>query len=160
MDARIHPYIVHFPVSLILTATVLFLLATAFRQRSWSPQALAAGRWSLWIGAAFALASIGTGFIDYISNRCDESAIAATVLHRRSGAVTWWSSLIAGIAAWRTRARYPGPLLIAWLLGVAAAALVATRLGTSLTYEHGLGVEGRWPEGAPLCFELERGNRS
>jgi hypothetical protein len=36
------------------------------------------------------------------------------------------------------------------------AAIAATRLGTALTYERGLGVQGAWPDAAPLCFEAER----
>jgi uncharacterized membrane protein len=117
---------------------------------------LAAARWNLWIGAFFALASIGTGFVDYISAWCDRDAIAATVLHRRSGAVTWWSSLIAAIAAYRTRQRPPGALLLGWLLLVATAASTATYLGTGLTYDRGVGVASTFPEGTETCFALER----
>jgi uncharacterized membrane protein len=134
----------------------LFLLAAAFRGRAWSASVLCAARWNLWIGAGCALASIGTGFLDYISNECDAAAIEAAILHRRSGAVTWWSSLIAGIAVYRTRHRAPGALLVGWLLFMAAAVITATRLGTDLTYGRGLGVPLAWPGKAAACFELER----
>jgi uncharacterized membrane protein len=156
MDIRVHPYIVHFAVGLILVSVALFLIAAVAGRRSWSASLLHAARWNLWIGAAFALASIGTGFVDYISNLCDAAAIEATVLHRRSGAVTWWSSLIAGIAVYRTRQRPPGKLLLGWLLFVALAAMTATRLGTDLTYQRGLGVRSAWPDDATACFEQER----
>jgi len=156
MDARIHPYVVHFAVGLLITAVALFMLGTIFRRQAWSPTLLHAARWNLWIGAGCALAAIGTGFLDYLSNPCDVAAIEATVLHRRSGAVTWWSSLVAGIAAYRTRHRAPGPALMAWLLLVAAAAMTATTLGTKLTYDRGLGVFRAWSGGEPPCFELER----
>jgi uncharacterized membrane protein len=154
--AHLHPYVVHFAVALIVMSVLLFIVGTAFRGRAWSGGLLSAARWNLWIGAGFALASIGTGFLDYISAQCDREAIAATILHRRSGAVTWWSTLIAGIAVYRTRHRAPGPVLIGWLLLVAAAAITATRLGTGLTYGRGLGVPGAWPADAPACFALER----
>jgi uncharacterized membrane protein len=154
---QVHPYVVHFAVGLILSSVVLFFVGTLFRARPWAATLLEVARWNLWIGAACALASIGTGFLDYIAARCDEDAIAATIIHRRSGAVTWWSSLIAGIAAWRTRHRAPGPLLLAWLVLVALAALTAARLGTQLTYGRGLGVAGAWPESAGHCYSSERG---
>jgi hypothetical protein len=77
-------------------------------------------------------------------------------VHRRSGAVTWWSSLIAAIAVWRTRHRAPGPLLLAWLLLVALAASTAVALGTGLTYDRALGVDQAWPTDTGRCFEMER----
>lgn len=156
MTARIHPYVVHFAVGLILLAVLLFVVGSLFRHRPWAAGVLAAARWNLWIGAGFALASIGTGFVDYLAAQCDREAIAATVLHRRSGAVTWWSALIAAIAVYRTRHRPPGPLLMAWLVLVGGAALTATALGTGLTYGRGLGVAAAWPDDAPTCFALER----
>lgn len=160
MTEPIHPYVVHFAVGLIVTGVVLFCVATASRRRPWSAGLLSAARWNLWIGAGCALASIGSGFVDYIAIPCDAAAIEATVLHRRSGAVTWWSALIAGIAVYRTRQRPPGPLLLGWLVLVAAAACTATWLGTGLTYGHGLGVERAWPDQPGACFELERRSAS
>jgi uncharacterized membrane protein len=156
MNNVVHPYIVHFPAALILVSVTLFVVGSAFRERSWSAGVLHAARWNLWIGAAFALASIGSGFLDYIDARCDQAAIEATILHRRSGAITWWSSLFASIAVYRTRHRPPGGVLLAWLLLVALAAGTATLLGTKLTYERGLSVQGSWPADAASCFELER----
>jgi uncharacterized membrane protein len=153
---NIHPYIVHFAVALLLAAVTLFLVATLGRNRAWASAVLAAARWNLWLGAPFALASIATGFFDYIAAQCDADAIAATIVHRRSGAVTWWSSLVAAIAVYRTRHRPPGPLLLVWLLLVGAAAITVTVLGTRLTYERGLGVAGAWPADAGRCFATER----
>lgn len=156
MSQRFHPYVVHFSVALILMSVVLFAIGTLFRRCSWSAGVLTAARWNLWLGAGWALASIGTGFLDYISAQCDGEAIAATVLHRRSGAVTWWSSLIAAIAAYRTRNRAPGALLIGWLLFVAVAAAWAAYLGTGLSYGRAVGVQGAWPAETATCFALER----
>jgi len=94
--------------------------------------------------------------VDYIAAQCDAGTIAATIIHRRAGAVAWWSSLIAGIAVYRTRQRAPGPLLLAWLLLVAGAAAAATALGTGLTYERALGVDKAWPAETGRCFDMER----
>lgn len=157
MTSQLHPYIVHFSVGLILFGVVLFYIGAAAGSRPWAANILVTARWNLWIGAAFALASIASGFVDYLAAQCDAEAIAATVLHRRSGAVTWWSSLFAGIAIYRTRTRPPGPLLLAWLLLVGAAAITATMLGTGLTYDRGVGVAGAWPVEAGTCFATERG---
>lgn len=156
MTDRLHPYIVHFSVALILISVALFLVGTLFRGRPWSDPLLTTARWNLWFGAAFALASIASGFVDYISAPCDVETIEATILHRRSGAATWWSSLIASIAVYRTRQRAPGPLLLSWLSLVALAACTATALGTGLTYDRGLGVGADWPAETTGCFALER----
>jgi uncharacterized membrane protein len=158
MTSQLHPYVVHFAVGLILTGVVLFFVGAAAGARPWAGGILAAARWNLWIGAAFALASIASGFVDYLAAQCDPEAIAATIIHRRSGAVTWWSSLFAGIAIYRTRDRAPGRLLLACLLLVGAAATTATVLGTGLTYDRGLGVDRAWPADAGTCFALERAN--
>lgn len=156
MTTQLHPYLVHFPVALLLLSVILFFLGTLGGSRPWAASVLTAARWNLWIGAPLALVSIGTGFVDYIAAQCDADSIAATVIHRRSGAATWWSSLIAAIAVYRTRHRAPGPLLLAWLLLVAVAASTAVALGTGLTYDRGLGVDKAWPAEAGRCFEMER----
>ena len=156
MTTQLHPYVVHFAVALILLSVFLFFLGKAGGTRSWAAGVLHAARWNLWIGAAFALASIASGFVDYLAAQCDADTIAATVIHRRSGAVTWWSSLIAAIAVYRTRHRAPGPRLLAWLLLVGVAASTAAALGTGLTYDRGLGVDKAWPAETGTCFALER----
>ena len=156
---NLHPYVVHFAAGLLITSVLLFFIGTLGRSRPWSAGVLATARWNLWIGAGCALASIGTGFVDYINARCDLAVIDDVIIHRRSGAVTWWSSLIAAIAVYRTRHRAPGPLLLGWLLLVGTAALTVTYLGTQLTYGQGLGVERAWSDDAAPCFELERSQR-
>lgn len=156
MTSQLHPYVVHFPVALLLLSVILFYVGTLAGSRPWAAGVLTAARWNLWIGAPLALASIGTGFVDYIAAQCDADAIAATVIHRRSGAVTWWSSLIAAIAVYRTRHRAPGPFLLAWLLLVGIAASTAAALGTGLTYDRALGVDQAWPAETGRCFEMER----
>ena len=156
MTSQLHPYVVHFAVALILLSVILFYLGTLAGARTWSGSVLAAARWNLWIGAGFALASIGSGFVDYLSAQCDTDTIAATIIHRRSGAVTWWAALIAAIAVYRTRRRAPGPRLLAWLLLVGVAASTAAALGTGLTYDRGLGVDRAWPAETGTCFAMER----
>lgn len=161
MFSQLHPYVVHFSVALILISVILFYIGAFVSRpvgrRLWADNILDAARWNLWIGAAFALASIASGFVDYLAAQCDAETIAATILHRRSGAVTWWSSLFAAIAVYRTRHRAPGPRLLAWLALVAAAAITATLLGTGLTYDRGLGVDRAWPADTGTCFATERG---
>lgn len=154
---NIHPYIVHFPVALLLTSVLLFIGATLARRAAFAPTLLAAARWNLWLGAPLALASIATGFVDYLAAQCDADAIAATIIHRRSGAVTWWSSLVAAIAVYRTRHRPPGPVLLAWLVLVGLAATTAMVLGTRLAYERGVGVDRAWDAAVGRCFATERG---
>ena len=156
MTTQLHPYVVHFAVALIQLSVLLFFLAKFAGTRPWARSVLTAARWNLWIGAGFALASIGSGFVDFLAAQCDTDTITATIIHRRSGAVTWWSSLIAAIAVYRTRDRAPGPRLLAWLLLVGAAASVAAALGTGLTYDRGLGVDRAWPAETGRCFEMER----
>lgn len=156
MTTQLHPYIVHFSVALIVLSVILFYAGTLGGSRRWAGDALVVARWNLWLGAPLALVSIGSGFVDYIAAQCDADTIAATVIHRRSGAVTWWSSLIAAIAVYRTRHRAPGPLLLAWLLLVGVAASTAAALGTGLTYDRALGVDRAWAGETARCFEMER----
>jgi uncharacterized membrane protein len=156
MATNIHPYVVHFAAGLLVTSVLLFFVGKLWAARPWSAAVFQAARINLWIGAVCALASIGTGFFDYVAAQCDADAIAATVIHRRSGAVTWWSSLIAAIAVYRTRHRPPGALLMGWLVWVGLAASTATWLGTELTYGRGLGVPAAWSAEAPRCFDFER----
>jgi uncharacterized membrane protein len=156
---RTHPYVVHFAVALILSSVLLFFVAALFRSRPWAETLRVVARWNLWLGSPLALASIGTGFFDYIDAQCDAATVADTVIHRRSGALTFWSSLIAAVAVYRTQQRAPGPLLLAWLALVGAAAVTVTVLGTQLTYQRALGVPAAWADDAPACFALERGTR-
>jgi uncharacterized membrane protein len=153
---NVHPYVVHFAVAPILTAVLLFLVAAAGGERPWATTLRTVACWNLWLGSPLALAAIGTGFVDYLAARCDAGDIAATIIHRRSGSVTFWSSLIAAVAVYRTRQRAPGPLLLAWLLLVGTAATTVTVLGTQLAYGRGLGVAAAADPADGLCFDAER----
>ena len=91
MTTQLHPYVVHFPVALLLVSVVLFYAGTLGGSQPWAAGVLTAARWNLWIGAPLALVAIGAGFVDYIAAQCDAETIAATMLHRRYGAVTSFS---------------------------------------------------------------------
>ena len=67
MTSQLHPYVVHFPVALLLLSVFLFYLGRAGGSRPWAVGVLTAARWNLWIGAPLALVSIGSGFVDYIA---------------------------------------------------------------------------------------------
>ena len=82
MDVRVHPYIVHFSVGLIVASVALFLVAAVFRRRPWSVSLLHAARWNLWIGAACALASMSL------------VALASKTSQRTGGGAPWTAAHI------------------------------------------------------------------
>ena len=51
MLTQLHPYVVHFPVALLLISVVLFFLGKAGGSRTWASAVLSAARWNLWLGS-------------------------------------------------------------------------------------------------------------
>lgn len=55
-----HPMVVHFPLALILVATVLLLAARLLRKPSLAATAATVGTWNLCLGALACLFALGT----------------------------------------------------------------------------------------------------
>lgn len=136
-----HPFVVHFAVALLVSSTAFFFVAKAFAARPWAGTLLTAARWNLYLGSAFAIVSIVTGWLALLDARPGASALATVVLHRSTGAIAWGLSLFAAIGVWRTRHRAPGWIVLTTLVIASGAITVSAFYGTQLTYRYGLGIE-------------------
>ena len=138
---NLHPFIVHFSVALLLSSTAFLIAGRAFAAHPWAATLVHAGRWNLYLAAAFAITSIGTGWFAFLDARVDGAALETAILHRRTGALAWWLSLFAAIGVWRTRERTPGWIVLATLLVASCSITVSALYGAQLVYRHGLGIE-------------------
>jgi len=113
----IHPFVVHFPIALWLTAAFFDVLAWRQPDR---PMFREAAHWLIGLGVLGGLASIATGWMDLLN--LEAQGVGTGVLTRH-----WQHSLLAYLATalslavfiWRWRAgnRTPG-----WALAVSLAA--------------------------------------
>ncbi len=138
---NLHPFIVHFSVALLLSSTAFLIAGRALCAYPWAATLVHAGRWNLYLAAAFAIASMGTGWFAFLDARVDPAALETAILHRRSGAVAWWLSLFAAIGVWRTRQRMPGWIVLTTLIAACGAITVSALYGSQLVYRHGIGIE-------------------
>lgn len=139
-----HPVLVHLTIGLVPTAAA-FALVHAWRREEWARKAAYA---VLTAAALLALATMGTGFVDYFRVGPElEGTPARDVLewHERLGVATAATvALTAAVAWWRRRDVAAKP---AWRWTLAAALAAATLLvaltgwfGGSLVYDHGVSV--------------------
>ena len=86
LTGRLHPLLVHFPIALILGAAAAELVSVATRLPEWHAVAVA----NLRVGAAFAVASAGAGWL-----------LASSRIVEASPALEWhrWLGLMAAFAA-------------------------------------------------------------
>jgi uncharacterized membrane protein len=138
---NLHPFIVHFSVALLLSSTVFLLAGRLFAAHAWAATLVHAGRWNLYLAAAFAITSIGTGWFAFLDARVDAQALQTAILHRRTGAIAWWLSLFAAIGVWRTRQRMPGWIVLTTLIVASCSITMSALYGSQLVYRHGLGIE-------------------
>jgi uncharacterized membrane protein len=138
-----HPTWVHFTVGLLLTSAALFLVAAVWKL----PTATTVARWNLWIGTAFAVVTVTTGYLAYHDVAHDADGHAAMKLHQWWARVTLILFLVAAVLAWRERFRETGagPVLLAAILIASGTLGVTAWLGAENVYRHGIGVM-RLPE--------------
>jgi uncharacterized membrane protein len=150
-----HPLIVHFPIALVLSATVLLLAARLLRSDSLAATAATVGTWNLCLGAAAALFALGSGLGAVLD--LDVSAVARQAI---SAHLKWAMSttlLLVLLAVWRgagtaSRSRPSWIFLIALIAASAALSITAYRGGKNV-YEYGVGVR----KIAARSFEAPRG---
>lgn len=134
--------VVHFPLALVLTATLLLWVA-----RLWSGSRHAAtlnviGTWNLCLGTVAALFALGTGLAAMIGLEVGAAAHVAISLHLRWAIFT--SLMLVLLAVWRGAGSAP-EARPSWLflivLTVATASLTVTGYrGGENVYRHGVGV--------------------
>jgi uncharacterized membrane protein len=138
-----HPITIHFTVGLLITSTLLMLVASAGQRRSWGPGATAVARWNLALGILAATAALATGWYAYNTVVHDDPSHANMVVHLRWAFGAAAAYLIVAFLAWLDRRRNAGaamPVLLASI--VAAGVLIVTAwYGGENVYRYGLGVQ-------------------
>ncbi len=133
-----HPMLVHAPIALLLTATMLDVAALVFRRPAWHRVAL----WNLTLGAIAAAVAVFTGLRAEAVAKHSFEIHEVMEWHERMGLVV--ANLAAALAVWRlvTRDQLPRvQRVVATLLGVVLAGVLAygAHLGRRLVYEFGVG---------------------
>jgi uncharacterized membrane protein len=137
-----HPIIVHFPLALIITATVCLTLARLRPSLSCADSLGIVGTWNLGIGALAVLAALGSGLAAAIDLQVGAAAHLAIAAHVKSAIVT--SILVLAAALWRgfgvAPASRPSWLFVLLLWAAAGALTVTGYRGGQNVYRYGIGV--------------------
>ena len=78
---NVHPLFVHFPIALLLTSTVFYILGTILRKEHF----LVAGKWVLYFGTLAAGFAVGTGLYAANTVSHDEETHQIMMLHQKLG---------------------------------------------------------------------------
>jgi uncharacterized membrane protein len=138
-----HPVVVHFPIALVLAATLLLLAARLLRSESLAATAATVGTWNLCLGAAAALIALATGLGAVLDLNVSDAAHQAISLHLKSAMFT--TLLLLLLAVWRGAGSASGSrpswiFLIVLVAASAALSFTAYRGGKNV-YEYGVGVK-------------------
>jgi uncharacterized membrane protein len=150
-----HPLVVHFPIALILSATVLLLAARLLRNESLAATTATVGTWNLCLGAAAALFALATGLGAVLDLDISAAARQAISLHLKWAMFT--TLLLVLLAVWRgagtaSRSR-PSWLFLIVLVAASAALSYTGYRGGRNVFEYGVGVR----KIAARSFEAPRG---
>ena len=139
-----HPFFVHFTIGLLLTSVLLFVASHFVKDAKGhvKDHVVIAGKWMLWVGALFTLATVATGFYAFATVAHDDPSHLAMKDHRLWALGTAGIFVIlAGISFLQDRKNKP---LAGWFtpaLVIGAVLLGVTGYkGGELVYRHGLGV--------------------
>lgn len=138
-----HPLVVHFPLALIVTATLALTLARLLRNERVAATLALVGTWNLCAGAVVAYLALGTGLAAVIGLHVGPAAQQAISLHVKAAVVT--SLLVTLLAIWRgvgTNASARPTWMFLLVLWVGTLALVTTGYrGGQNVYRYGVGVD-------------------
>ncbi|HEY2343345.1 MAG TPA: DUF2231 domain-containing protein [Chthoniobacteraceae bacterium] len=130
---RFHPVMTHFPVSLLMMATLAELLGWLTKRESWMQTV----RFLLVLGAAGAVAAAGSGWVNAYFSSYNKAPWALLWWHRWFGTATAVWAVICACASFSAEGEKPaacrGRLRIALLLGAALVGLSGF-LGSALIY--------------------------
>jgi uncharacterized membrane protein len=137
-----HPLVVHFPIALILSATLLLLAARLLRNEPLAATAATVGTWNLCLGAVAAVFALGSGLAAVLDLDVSTAVRSAISVHVKWAMFT--TLLLVLLAVWRgagsaSRSRPSWIFLVALLAASAALSFTGYRGGKNV-YEYGVGV--------------------
>jgi uncharacterized membrane protein len=138
-----HPLVVHFPLALVLVASLLLWAARLARPEALAATLATVGTWNLCLGALAALIALATGLGAVLDLEVNAAVHRAISSHMKWALFTSLALLL--LAVWRgagaAHASRPSWLFIL-LLTVTSAALVVTGFkGGENVYRYAVGVE-------------------
>jgi uncharacterized membrane protein len=140
LAGELHSFVLHFAVGLLLASTICDVMGLLLRRE----QLVLAGKWMTILGALGAALSIATGL--WAKETLGAHSAAGEALSHLHQALGW---VVAGVwvplALWRLLVKKAIPLRLRtiYLAGAFAGAVLViseTALGTTLVFQHGLGL--------------------
>jgi uncharacterized membrane protein len=144
-----HPIVVHFPLALVVTGTLLLLAARLLRHEGRAATLATVGTWNLCLGATAALLALATGLAAVLDLRVGVAAHQAISTHLKWAIFTTLALVL--LAVWRGAGSAPQSrpswMFLLVLLAASAALLETGYRGGQNVYRYGIGVEtaGRAP---------------
>lgn len=137
-----HPIVVHFTVALLALSVAVHVVVRLLPPGRLLGEARVFARWSLWLGAVFAIATVATGWLAYNSVTHDDVSHAAMLVHRNWALATLLAFWVVAVwSLWRYRAEQrPGALFLLALLTAGGLLAGTAWRGGELVFRHGLGV--------------------
>lgn len=137
-----HPIVVHFPLALVVTATLFLFAARLLRRESYVATLATVGTWNLCLGAFAALTALATGLAATIGLHVGVAAHQAISLHVKWAIFTTLALVL--LAVWRgagsAQESRPSWIFMLVLLAATAALIVTGYHGGQNVYRHGIGV--------------------
>jgi len=137
-----HPFIVHFPLALIVTAAFCLTLAGMRPAQRYAKTLAAVGTWNLCLGALAVLFALASGLAAVIDLHVGMAARQAISIHVKSAVVTAVLVLLA--AVWRGAGTAldsrPSWVFVLVLWAATTALLVTGYRGAQNVYRFGVGV--------------------
>jgi uncharacterized membrane protein len=137
-----HPMAVHFPLALVVTATLLLVAARLLRSESYAATLATVGTWNLCLGAVAALFALATGLAAMIDLHVGVAARQAISLHVKWAIFTTLALVL--LAVWRgagsAQESRPSWIFMVLLLAATAALTVTGFRGGENVYRYGVGV--------------------
>jgi uncharacterized membrane protein len=135
--------VVHFPLALTLTSSVLLLAARLLRKEDLAATLAVVGTWNLCLGAAMAVIALGTGLAAVLN--LDVSAAARESISTHAKWAIFTTLALVLLAVWRgagtdSRSR-PTWVFIVVLVAASAALILAGYRGGQNVYRFGVGVD-------------------
>ncbi len=137
-----HPFIVHFTIALLTTATLAMLVSLVLKRESIAVQIRALAHWNLWLGGLFAVLAGISGLFAFNSVQHDDASHLAMLDHRAwalATIATFIITVVVSLRSLRTQLRASPFLMVLCIAGLTLLMSTGWR-GSELVYRHGLGV--------------------